>query len=65
MKKIWRYLNGNKTIICLILWSCIEAGLIPITGGWYILVKIILGALTGGSLVHHMKKGYFSKKKGD
>jgi len=63
MKKLWGILDNNKTILCLIIWKCIEAGLIPLTGGWLTLANIILGALTGGALFHHAKKGHFSIKK--
>jgi len=59
MKKILSFLNGNKSIICLIIWNCIESGLIPLDGGWHDLARIIIGALTGGALFHHAKKGNF------
>lgn len=63
LKKIWAYADGNKTIFLTIVWGCIEKGLIPITGGWLIFVKVVVWALGGGAIFHHYKKGHFSFKR--
>jgi hypothetical protein len=59
----WLFAKGNKTIFLSILWGCIEAGLIPITGGWLIFVRIILTACGAYSLLDHKKAGFFSTRK--
>jgi len=63
LKKAWDLAKGNKTIFCLILLNLVEVGLIPLTGGWYAVVKVILITLTGGSLIDHYKSGHFSTKR--
>lgn len=55
LKEIWLLAKGNKTIFLSILWGCIEAGLIPITGGWLTLIRIILSTLGAGALYDHRK----------
>lgn len=66
MKKIWNFLDGNKTIICLgtatILQEAIRAGILHDSKGLSFTIGISL-ALGGGALAHHVKKGYFSTKK--
>lgn len=62
LKKLWKLLDGNKTIICSVGLAALEAGLIPLTGGWYAFVKTILIVGGGASLLHHVKKGYFTTK---
>jgi hypothetical protein len=68
MKRIWNFLNGNKTIIFLgaytALTEAVKAGILNDSSG----VKFTIGmflALGGGAAVHHAKKGYFSVKKGE
>jgi hypothetical protein len=67
MKKTWDWLNGNKTIIfntsASVLQQMVLSDIVPGSKG----VKFTIGVLFvlgGGSLVHHIKKGYFSRKKG-
>jgi hypothetical protein len=62
---IWNYLNGNKTIICTFIWILISKDIIHVTPEWQSVIEWILGTLTGGSFVHHIKKGYLQKSKGD
>jgi len=62
LKDIWKFSKGNKTIFLQMVWLAIEAGLIPLTGGWLIFVRGIIALLTGGSLWDHYKKGYFTTK---
>ena len=68
MKKIWNFLDGNKTIICLstatILQQAINTGILSDSKGFQFTIGITL-ALGGGALGHHIKKGYFTTKKGD
>ena len=67
MKKAWEFLNGNKTIICMttatVLQQAVQYGLINESNGvnFAIGLSITLGT---GSLGHHLKKGYFTRKKG-
>lgn len=63
-KKVWEVLNGNKTWICAFIWLLIEKGIIPITGNWYDIIQWILTVITGGSLAHHIAKGYLNTNKG-
>ena len=68
LKKAWSFLDGNKTIIfnssAAILQQAVLSDIIEPTKG----VKFTIGLLFtfgGGSLFHHIKKGYFSRKKGN
>ena len=67
MKKIWKYLNGNKTIICMtcatILQQAIQYNVLSDSNGINFAINILL-LLGGGSLAHHVKKGYFGQNKG-
>jgi hypothetical protein len=67
MKKTWDWLNGNKTIIfntsAALLQQMVLSDIVTETKG----VKFTIGVLFvfgGGSLAHHIKKGFFSRKKG-
>ena len=68
MKNVWKFLNGNKTIICMttatVLQQAVSYGIINGSKelSFVIGVSMVLG---GGSLGHHIKKGYFRKSKGD
>lgn len=64
MKKIWNFLNGNKTIICAFVWLLLSKGLIPISPEWQSVIEWVLMAATGGSLAHHVQKGYLTAEKG-
>jgi len=65
--KTWNFLNGNKTIIfnttAAILQYGVNHKLINDSPEvqWTIGICFVLG---GGSLIHHIKKGYFTTKKG-
>jgi hypothetical protein len=63
IEKAWAFAKGNKSIFLSILWGMIEAGLIPLTGGWLIFVRIVITVLGGASLWDHTKSGFFSTKK--
>lgn len=65
LKKLWKLADGNKTIFGSLLLAALEAGLIPVTGGWLVFLKWAVRILTGAALGHHIQKGYFSPKKGD
>ena len=64
MKNIWKFLDGNKTIICLLAFGFIsqfgiEIGLSPR------IVEFVLwaaGIMGFGSFTHHAAKGKFSLK---
>jgi len=62
LNKAWKFSKGNKTIFCLALLNMLDYGLIPLTGGWYLLVKGTLLALGGYSIFDHIKEGHFSQK---
>ena len=64
MEKFWKFINGNKTIICSIAWLIVSKGLVPINPEWLTVIEYTLMALTGGSLAHHVKKGYLTQNKG-
>ena len=63
LKKAWKFLNGNKTIICSFVWLLVSKGLIPISPEWSEVLEYVLMSATGGSLVHHIKKGYLKADK--
>jgi len=64
MKAIWKWLDGNKTVICSVIFAFVskfgaDVGLTPLA------IEIILwavGCLGGVSLAHHAAKGKFSTK---
>lgn len=67
MKTFWKYIDGNKTIICFgvatLLQQALKYDIIKDSN----VLQFIIGTfllLGGGSLGHHVKKGYFSTKKG-
>ena len=65
MNAIWKWLNGNKTIIgtfilLLLSQSFAQAWFKPET---MTLIIWIVSTLTGASLVHHITKGKFTTKK--
>jgi hypothetical protein len=63
LKKIWKILNGNKTLICTSLLALLEK--FPIIPEPYKTIIItILTVLGGASLIHHVQKGYFTPEKG-
>lgn len=66
--KLFKILNGNKTIVCLslatILQQAIEYDIINNSNYIQFTLKVLL-LLGGGSLMHHAKKGYFKQNKGN
>lgn len=65
LKKIYAWLDGNKTILCTVLWLLIVKGVIPLSPELQSVVEYILMALTGGALADHVRKGYLTTAKGD
>ena len=67
LKKIWNFVDGNKTIICMstatILQQAVNSGILNDSKGINFAIGLTI-TLGGGSLYHHVKKGYFSTKKG-
>jgi hypothetical protein len=67
-KQIWKFLDGNKSIICLgtatVLQQAIKYDLINDSKMIQFTIGLTL-VLGGGSIWHHAKKGYFSGKKGN
>jgi hypothetical protein len=68
IKRIWAWLAGNKTIIVLGSWMLLtklnELGIISIPENYMELINWVHGILTTGSLTDHIRKGYFTTKKG-
>ena len=68
MKRVWEFLNGNKTIICMtastMLQQAVKYDIVPESKGISFAIGITM-TLGGGSLFHHAKKGYFTRKKGN
>jgi hypothetical protein len=63
MKKIWQFVDGNKTIIGLILLNVIQLTFMKEWLGDNIVpVKAVISALTGLSAVHHIKKGKLTSR---
>jgi hypothetical protein len=65
--KIWAYLAGNKTIICMgsvaVIQKLIELKMLENTNVVQF-VTWILVALGTGALIQHVKNGYFTTEKG-
>jgi hypothetical protein len=64
--KIWKWLDGNKTIICSIIVAVLSQDYIqqfiePGLHGFLLWLFIALGT---GALFHHIQKGYLSTEKG-
>ena len=53
---IWGWLDGNKTIVGLVLLQAIQSGLFP-EGQWLEWAKLFAMLLTGGGLAHKVLKG--------
>lgn len=66
MKTLIEYLNGNKTIICTLIFGFIARfGVqVGIPADTVEMILWVAGVLGLGSFTHHVKKGYLSKKKG-
>ncbi len=63
MKKLFKFLDGNKTIIGFALLNITQLSFIKsLLGADLIPIQAIIGALTGASIVHHAKKGKFNTK---
>jgi len=64
IQKIWKYLNGNKTIICAFIWVLIANDIINLQPNYMEVLKWVLGAATVGAAGHHISKGYLTSEKG-
>lgn len=65
LKKIYAWLDGNKTIICAGIWYFLNSGIVTISSEWMDMINWIMGTLTAGALGDHVRKGYFSTTKGN
>lgn len=68
MKSLIKIINGNKTIICLSVYSIMEQAIkfdVLRPNKYIQFTMAVLLLLGGGSLMHHAKKGYFKQNKGD
>ncbi len=62
--KIWKVLDGNKTIIGLILINLTQISFIKEwLGGDVVAIREIIGVLTGVSGIHHITKGKLTTRK--
>jgi len=64
MKKIWKWLDGNKTIIGLLAINILQLYGTAWFGGLSDIIMYAIIVLTGLSGYEHYKKGYFTTKKG-
>ena len=56
--KLWKFIDGNKTIIGLILLNVTQFTFMKVWLGENIVpIQSIIGAFTGYGAVHHIKKG--------
>ena len=67
MKTIWRFLNGNKTIITGALWGLFQTTIASkyIPPDTLEMLRWGTGTLAALSGVHHVSKGYLSTKVGN
>jgi len=67
MKKIWAFLNGNKTIISGLLWGFLQLKLVEqhVSPDILEVARWSAGALAALSGAHHIQKGYFSPRVGN
>ena len=64
LKSIWAFFNGNKSIIGLVLLNITQLSFVKQwLGVDLVVVQSIIGALTGASLIHHIRKGSFTTKE--
>lgn len=64
MKTIWKFLDGNKTIIGTFLLLLISKfGNVWFSPDVVELINWILATFTGGSLIHHVTKGKLTTSK--
>lgn len=63
MKTIWKFLDGNKTIIGLLLLNITQLSFVESwLGGNLSAIQSIIGIITGLGVAHHAKKGKFTSK---
>ena len=64
LRNTWRFFNGYKSIIGLILLNVTQLSFVKQwLGVDLVVVQSIIGALTGASLIHHIRKGSFTTKE--
>ena len=64
MKKFWKCINGNKTLIGFVLLNLTQLTFMKNwLGADLVTIQAIIGALTGAALAHHIKKGDFGANK--
>ena len=66
LRKIWDWLDGNKTIICSVIVAVLSQNYIKqfVEPGLHEFLLWLFIALGTGALFHHIKKGYLSTDKG-
>jgi hypothetical protein len=64
---IWKWLNGNKTIICTLIFGFISqfGEQIGIPSNAIEMILWIAGTLGLVAGAHHIQKGYLTTEKGD
>jgi len=64
LKKIWKWFDGNKTIIgTFLLLLLAKFGTLWFSPNMLEVLNWVLVTLTGASFAHHVKKGKFTIKK--
>jgi hypothetical protein len=60
LTKLWNWLNGNKTVIGLVILTLIQQAffkqLLPETSVWYQAIQWFAGILAGVGIVHKIAK---------
>ena len=63
MKKLWKFLDGNKTIIGLVFLNILQLTFMKEwLGDNLVPIQSIIGAFTGYGAIHHIKKGKLTTK---
>ena len=57
LKKIWAWLDGNKTLIGTLLLVLLQQGVVPEHTFVYDFLSWVANILVGGGLVHKIAKG--------
>lgn len=65
MKKLWNWIDGNKTIICAIVIIFLQSalGAMYIPAEWLEFLLLVFQGAGLGSLGHHIAKAVKKKKK--
>ena len=65
MKKLWKILNGNKSIICSLLLLLLQFDFFEqnLSANNMGVLQSIIGLLLMGSIAHHVNKGKLNPKR--